>query len=104
LEVTEKDIGDTIIAMLKCFNDELMNKTESTLEDYWHFKWKETDSLEWNIYQFHNMLKLYGNFCRRWEEAKNGSCCVVERVRDKYLMPKIKEFAKQILTLLGVTL
>lgn len=39
---------------------------------------------------------LYAHFCEKWEEQKNGRCCVVERVRDKYLMPKIKEFLKAI--------
>ena len=94
MEITE--LGETMIAIAKNFDNELMLKSESELEEYWHFKWESSDSLELNLYQFHDMLKLYGNFCRRWEEAKNGSCCVVERVRDKYLMPKINEFVKQI--------
>ena len=97
MEVTEKEIGDTIIALSKSFNDKLMEKSESELEEaYWHFKWDASTSLEWNIYRFCDMLKLYGGFCRRWEEAKHGSCCVVERVRDKYIMPKISLFANQI--------
>ena len=96
MEVTEKEIGDTIIALAKSFDDELMEKPENELEEYWHFKWDDSVSIEWNIYHFHDMLKLYGNFCRRWEESKNGSCCIVERVRDQYLMPKIKQFVKQI--------
>jgi len=57
-----------------------------------HFTWNESASLEWNLYQFHDKLRLYGSFCRRWEGIHNGSCCVVERVRDTYLMPKIREF------------
>jgi hypothetical protein len=38
------------------------------------------------------MLNLYAGRCRRWEEMHHGSMSVVERVRDAYMMPKIKEF------------
>jgi hypothetical protein len=96
MEVTEKDIADVITSMAKRFDDELFQKTEAELEQKWFFQWDGSASLEWNTYKFYDMLKLYGSFCRRWEEKHNGSCCVVERVRDKYLMPKIKKFVKQI--------
>ena len=96
MEVTEKDISDVITSMAKRFDDELFQKTEEELEENWFFKWDDSASLEWNTYNFHDMLKLYGSFCRRWEEKHNGSRCVVGRVRDKYLMPKIKQFVKQI--------
>jgi len=96
MDITEKQIGETIIAMAEQFNARLTSKTESELEQYWHFEWEDSDSLELNIYNFHDMMNHYANFCRRWEKANNGSCCVVERVRDKYIMPKIKEFAKRI--------
>ena len=96
MKVTEKDIGNVITSMMKSFDDELFQKTEAELEENWFFKWDDKASLEWNTYQFHDLLKLYSSFCRRWEEKHNGSCCVVERVRDKYLMPKIRQFVKQI--------
>lgn len=35
---------------------------------------------------------MYARSCQRWEEIHNGYVCVVERVRDKYIIPKIKEF------------
>jgi len=92
ISITEEDIGSVILSLADRFKSELMSKTEEELEDCWFFKWEEKASLEQNLYEFHSNLTLYGNFCRRWEEAKNGSCCVVERVRDKYLMPKIREF------------
>jgi len=92
--VTEEDIKSVIEGMHGAFQKELFDKTEAELESYWHFKHDKSASLEWNLYQFHDLLKLYGSFCRRWEEHHNGSVCVVERVRDKYLMPKIKEFVK----------
>ena len=96
MEVTEKDISYVITTLADSFDDELFRKTEAELEESWFFKWDDSKSLEWNTYQFTDLLELYGSFCRRWEEKHNGSCCVVERVRDKYLMPKIKQFVKQI--------
>ena len=62
------------------------------LDRYWHFKWDDTFSVAWNTYRFHSMLRLYQRQCRRWEEHHGGSCCLVERVRDKYVMPKVREF------------
>jgi len=66
--------------------------TEGDLEKSYFFRWDESATTEWNAYQFHVLLKLYGSRCRKWEELHNGYCCVVERVRDKYLLPKIREF------------
>ena len=94
--VTEKDIGNTITALVKRFDDNLANKLEAELEEYWHFVYDIQETLEHNIYLFCSRLESYKRFCRQWEEINNGACCVVERVRDKYLMPKIKEFATQI--------
>jgi hypothetical protein len=90
--ITEKDIGDTIKAMANRWDAELYALTENELETQWLFKWDSSASVEWNTYKFHDLLGLYGRQCRRWEERHNGTCCVVERVRDKYLMPKIREF------------
>jgi hypothetical protein len=88
----KKNFDETIRAISDKFDKELFEKTQGQLEDYWHFKWNDSESIPINIYEFHGMLELYRKFCRRWEEHHNGSCCVVERVRDKYLMPKIQEF------------
>jgi len=96
MEITEKEIGDTITAINKTVDTELLGKTKEQLDEYWHFEWEDSDTLEQNLYNFHDMLELYGSFCNQWEEAKNGSCCIVERVRDKYLMPKIREFVEQL--------
>ena len=92
MEITKEDLEKTMTAILDSSNKELFEKKESELEEYWFFKWDVSATLEWNLYQFHDLLKLYGNFCRRWEEKHHGHVCVVERVRDKYLMPKIREF------------
>lgn len=92
----EADITNAITSLCDSFQAELLEKTQEGLEDYWHFKYNPLLSLEINLYHFHDMLALYGNFCMHWEEAKHGSCCVVERVRDQYLMPKINDFGKEI--------
>ncbi len=90
------DIATVLKGLADRGNIELRAMEQSDLEQYWRFAWNASASLEWNLYEFHKMLRLYGNFCRRWEEMHNGSCCVVERVRDTYLMPKIREFTAMI--------
>jgi hypothetical protein len=89
-------IAEVLTDMNQRFSEELFSKTESELECYWHFTWDDTKTAVFNTYQFFLMLDLYKSFCRRWEEHHNGSCCVVERVRDKYLIPKIKEYVDRI--------
>ena len=91
-EITTKDIKTVIEAIDKNTTDELTRISSSDLEKYWYFEYDKSSGLVWNIYKFHDSLDLYKSFCMQWEEQHNGSCCVVERVRDKYLMPKIKEF------------
>jgi len=89
--ITPDDLRKTITGLSASFDEELFAKSESELEEYWHFKWDETRSIEGNIYEFYDMLELYSSFCRQWEEHQhNGYICVVERVRDKYQMPKIR--------------
>lgn len=95
-EVTEEDIGKVLSGMLRAFEAEYVSMSEDELESKWHFKFDKDHSLEWNLYQFLSLITLYSGSCRRWEEMHNGSSCVVERVRDKYTMPKIREFADQI--------
>lgn len=75
------------------FDRDLFAKTKEQLEEGWFFTFDASKSVEANIYNFQDMLNLYGGICRRWEERHNGPCCVVERVRDRYLWPKIKQFA-----------
>lgn len=91
-----KEIGNVIKSVADAFDAELYSCSQAELEQYWHFRWDDSKSLAWNIYQFGDLLELYRRQVERWEEHHNGSCCVVERVRDQYLMPKIREFANQI--------
>ena len=95
-QITEADIGKALTGLLRRVEAEYQTMTEADLASRWYFRFEEDKPIAWNMYQFHGCLTLYGGSCRRWEELHNGSACVVERVRDKYLMPKIKEFAQTI--------
>ena len=92
LGVTEDDIGKAITGLMRSIDADYQEMTEADLADRWFFKFDPDASLERNMYLFHDRLTLYAGSCRRWEEMHNGSMCVVERVRDKYIMPKIREF------------
>ena len=91
-EVTEAQIGECITNLAKSFDDDLFAKRQDELEEYWRFEFDSEKTPAVNLYNFHCSLKLYGSFCRRWEEHHNGTCCVVEHVRDTYLRPKIQAF------------
>lgn len=92
-EPTCKTIKEVIQSLSKRMDDELQATPPDELEkQYWHFKWDDEASIEWNTYRFFQSLESYRSSCRRWEEHHHGGRCVVERVRDKYLMPKIREF------------
>lgn len=88
----KKAIKNVLTHVADTFESELFVLKKEELERRWFFKFNPTLSIAENLYKFHDLLNLYGCSCRRWEEHHNGSCCVVERVRDQYLMPKIKAF------------
>ena len=94
--VTEEELKQALTSMASRFEEELYALKQDELEQHWHFAFDVSRSIAGNLYDFHEKLKLYGHFCRRWEEHHNGHCCVVERVRDTYLMPKIRAFAERI--------
>lgn len=87
-----KEIGDVLTGIVRRADDELLALTETELPSRWYFTYDPGLSISWNLYQFSSSLEAYKRSCRRWEEHHNGGCCVVERVRDKYLMPKIRQF------------
>ena len=95
MKVTKKAIENVLGGILAGAESELQAMSRDDLEGRWFFKWDLSKSFEQNTYNFYDLLKLYGSFCRRWEERHHGSCCVVERVRDQYLMPKIREFTEK---------
>lgn len=97
-EVTSQDIETVMTSMVGRFDAELLATPESELDKRWQFRWNEGASVEWNLYKFNGALESFKRNCRRWEEHHNGSSCVVERVRDKYLMPKIREFMAELAT------
>ena len=105
-EIESETLKKVINAMAQSFDDELFALKEGDLvKTHWFFDMDEREkgeSLLWwmmkNIYTFNERLDLLAYSCRKWEEHHNGSCCVVERVRDKYLMPRIKEFCREIIS------
>jgi hypothetical protein len=90
--INQDDIKTVLDGIVLSAREELYATAQSELDKYYHFQYDNTKSREWNIYKFNDRLDLYKRQCRQWEEHHNGSSCVVERVRDTYLMPKIKQF------------
>ena len=95
-EITKDDIASVLSGILERADDELISTKNEDLEKYFYFRYDENRSKEWNLYKFSDALEMYKERCRRWEEFHYGSSCVVERVRDKYLMPKIKDFLAKV--------
>lgn len=94
-QLKEEDIREVITSILDSSDKELFDKTQEELEDHWFFDFDKTTKIdEYVFYDFYDKLKLYSHFCRRWEEHHNGHICVVGRVRDTYILPKIKKFQK----------
>jgi hypothetical protein len=91
-DLTTEALGSVLTSIVSRSEAELLTMTEAELADRWFFKWDEKRSIEWNTYKFSDMLEMHKRSCRQWEERHNGGCCVVERVRDKYLMPRVREF------------
>lgn len=90
-------LGDVFGGVLRRAHEELQAMKQEDLEQFWFFQEDATWRPEWRAYEFFKCLEMYRSKCRRWEEIHNPDlCCVVERVRDTYLMPKIKEFLKDV--------
>jgi hypothetical protein len=85
-------LADVLESMAARFDRELLALSADEIADEWHWSWDPDASVEWNTYQFSSILELHKRRWRRWEEHHHGSCCVVERVRDKYVMPRVREF------------
>lgn len=92
--ITEADISMVINGILDAGRRELENMTQADLDQYWFYHSDPKRTPEQDAYEFFDLLELYRKQCRAWEEMHNGSVCVVERVRDAYLMPKIKQFVE----------
>jgi hypothetical protein len=94
--INDKAIGDAITSIARGFDEELYALSEDELKAQWYFKWDDALSVAANMYQFTSMLDSLKGRARRWETHHHGSMCVVERVRDKYLMPRINEFLRDL--------
>lgn len=90
----KKVLKEVIGNIIDKSNEELFAKKQEELEDYWFFDFDRKRDLNKYIYEFTKAIELYKSFCRQWEEHHNGSVCVVERVRDTYILPKIRKFEK----------
>ena len=91
-----EEIGTVLTTIASRFDAELLAMSESELEQRWFFWWEEKESIEGNTYVFSAVLELYKQSCRRWEEHHNGIYCLGERVRDKYLMRRVREFLAEL--------
>lgn len=98
MEPTQEQIGDVLTAIAATADADLMALEEAELAAQWYWRWEEDRSVEWNTYKFSDILEMHKRQCRLWEERHNGSCCVVERVRDKYVMPRVREFLSALAT------
>ena len=92
MSVTKEEIGEVITGLVVSFDTDLLALSADEIAAEWYWRWEEDRSIEWNTYKFSDILELHKRRWRRWEEHHNGSCCVVERVRDKYVMPRVREF------------
>lgn len=91
-ELTQEHIGEVLTGILKRADGSLLTMTAEEIAGLWYWRWKIDKSVEWNTYEFSDTLESHKRQWRRWEEHHNGTCCVVERVRDKYVMPRVREF------------
>lgn len=91
-KTTPEIIGSVLSGIMARSDAKLFAATEAELEQWWYFKWDDSRGIEWNTYRFSDSLESFKQNCRRWEEKHNGSSCVVDRVRDKYVMPKVRAF------------
>jgi hypothetical protein len=91
IDINKEVIGEAITSILTRSEAELLALTTEQLQEQWYFRWDNGASVEWNLYKFNDALAMFKRRCRTWEEHHNGPSCVVERVREKYLMPHIRE-------------
>lgn len=87
--VMESIMASSYASLFACTKEELKEK-------YWHFVWDDAKDLDHNLYAFTCLLEMYSRWCRRWSEHHRGSCCVVEYVRDEFIMPRIQDFSERV--------
>jgi hypothetical protein len=102
VKITASDIADVCDGILQSAKEKLRAASKEDLQGYWYFKWNDEWTIQYNLYHFFDMLDLYQRTCRDWETMHNGYVCVVERVRDQYLMPKIREMLDKLAEVQGL--
>lgn len=96
MEIEKEQLCKIMTGIVDRANGQLLGMSQEEIANEWFWKWDEDQSAEWNTYKFSEILELHKRRWRRWEEHHNGSCCVVERVRDKYVMRRVREFLLEI--------
>lgn len=92
----EYDIGNVMANLAQTFDAELFALSAEQLREEWRWRWNPGASELGNVYKFFSHLGTHKYRCERWETHHNGSACVVERVRDKYIIPRIKELLEHL--------
>lgn len=87
-------IGNTLSRIVQREQARVRAMTQCEVAATFHFEWRPEASLERNLYFLFDALERYRRQCRAWEEAHHGTQCVVERVRDTYLLPRLREIVR----------
>lgn len=95
-EVTTRALVEVCGGILDRENAKLLALSQEQILALWHWRWNEKEYVETNIYGFCEALALYKRCYTQWEIHHNGVSGVVGRVRDKYLMPRIREFQAEL--------
>lgn len=93
--MTQDAMEKVINSIIESQKKELFSKTQEELEYYWSYDFNNINAPKIKLYTFYDALKNYEYNCSQWEEHHNGSICIVERVREKYILPKIKRFLEK---------
>lgn len=97
MEIDFKDILSQVTSKIdQDYREEIQVSSEDQIRNKWFFRYEPDLSREQNLYHFFQMMELYNKMVRDWEKMHNGYQLVTERVRDKYLMPRIRDFIKDL--------
>jgi hypothetical protein len=88
----QRALADTVTVLDARGKSDLFAMSQRELLDSAPFSFEAGRNEAENLYRFVRDMIGYSSRCRRWEEHHNGSCCVVERVRDTYLRPRMIRF------------
>lgn len=92
VDLVDKDVDNVVNDVLRRVRDELRALSKEELATKWYYRHNPKLPAELQLYEFCECLDLYKRTCQEWETFHNGHVSVVERVRDQYLRPKIREF------------